>query len=497
MEWPVSGSRRPCLIGVAQQTIHPEAGPATEPLDSWEALARGAAEDSGGRDVIAAIDDVNTVYSMSWVYDDAPGRLAERLGLRPGGRRLSSMSGTSSQKMLTEAAGRIVRGESDLALVAGAESLATVKKMKKAGEKPAWSHPFEGRPQMPFEDPFCPSEIAHQLLQAYVTFAVFDVARRAHLGIPAEEYLRQNAELFAPLSEVAAQNPHAWFQRVRTVEDLVSLTPDNRMVAHPYPKNMMAILDVDMGAALLLASEEKADALGVPRDRRVYLRGWCNTKDPARVAERRDLFRSVGMEEASRMSLATAGVGLDDVGYLDLYSCFPASVNYARDALGLSPSDSRALTVTGGLPYHGGPGSNYLAHSIATLVDRLREDPGAYGMTSGVGMHMVNHAYAVYSTEPGDLPRPDEDGAQARTAAAERCLIEDRATGPARVAAYTVVHGRAGRTFGVAVCDLPGGRRCYAKTEDDGFMQSLEADEWVGRDVQIEQGEGAVNRLLG
>ena len=489
-------SRRPCLIGVAQRTVHPGQGPAPEPLDMWEELARKAAEDSGGHDVIAAIDDVIAVYSMSWVYDDAPGRLAERLGLEPGRRRLSSMSGTSSQKMLTEAAGRIVRGESDLALVAGAESLATVKQMKKAGEKPAWSHPFEGRAQMPFEDPFCPTEISHQILQAYVTFAVFDVARRGHLGISPESYLRQNGELFAPFTQVAAENPNAWFRRTRTVEELISPESGNRMVAHPYPKNLMAILDIDMGAALLLASEEKADALGVPQDRRVYLRGWCNTKDPARVAERRELFRSVGMEEASRTALSTAGVGLDEVGHFDLYSCFPASVNFALDALGISPQDTRGLTVTGGLPYHGGPGSNYLAHSVANLVHRLREDPTGYGLATGVGMHLVNHSYGVYSASPGALPIPDEAGAQSRTEAAERCVIQDAASGAAHVAAYTVVHGRAGRRFGVAVCDLPGGERCYARTQEEGLMEAMETSEWVGRAIRIEEGEGSVNQIV-
>ena len=103
----------------------------------------------------------------------------------------------------------------------------------------------------------------------------------------------------------------------------------------------------DKADAVEAAGEEKADALGVPRDRRVYLRGWCNTKDPARVAERKELFRSAGMEEAARTTLESAGVGLDDVAHLDLYSCFPASVNFAMDALGLSAEDTRALTVTG------------------------------------------------------------------------------------------------------------------------------------------------------
>ena len=76
-------------------------------------------------------------------------------------------------------------------------------------------------------------------------------------------------------------------------------------------------------------------------------------------------------------------------------------MNFARDALGIAADDPRPLTVTGGLPYHGGAGSDYLTHSIATMARVLREDPGALGLVSGVGMHMTKHVYGVYSTEPG------------------------------------------------------------------------------------------------
>jgi len=491
----MSAGRRPCVIGVARRTLHPEDGDAPEPLDLWEAVARDAAADSGGRDVLRAVDDVNVVYGMSWVYDDGPGRLAERLGLGPGGRRLSGMSGTSPQKMLDDAAGRILAGRSDLALVTGAEALATKKRAKKAGRPLAWSHAPADKPRLPFEDPFHPSEIAHRIFQAYLTFALFDVARRARLGLSPDAHLRGLGELFAPMSEVAAKNPHAWLRQAHSANDLVTVDARNRIVAHPYPRHLVSIMDVDMAAAVLLASEEKADALGVPRDRRVYLRGWCQTKDPVYVAEREDLSRSAGMREASRSALAMAGVGIDDVAYLDLYSCFGSSVSFALDALGIAPGDARALTVTGGLPFHGGPGSNYLTHAVATLVELLRADPGALGMVSGVGMHMTHHVYAVYSAEPGDVAVPDVEAAQRRTEAAGRRAIAASGRGPATLATYSVVHDRAGPSLGVAVCELPDGRRCYAQTGDADLMRALESSEWVGREVVLEDAGGGVNRL--
>ena len=71
------------------------------------------------------------------------------------------------------------------------------------------------------------------------------------------------------------------------------------MVAYPYTKLMTSIMDVDMAAALLLASAEKADALGVPEEQRVYLRGWGYAEDPVHVAGHPELWRSPAMAAAA------------------------------------------------------------------------------------------------------------------------------------------------------------------------------------------------------
>jgi len=487
--------RSPCVIGVAQRTIHPEDGDAPEPLDLWEEMGRAAAADSGGLDVLDAVDSLQVVYSLSWQYDDPPARLAQRLGLRDGARHYTGLSGTSPQKRIQSAANEILAGRSDVALAVGAESLATKRRLKKAGEKPAWSHRPAAKPAMPFDDPFHPAEVAHQVFQAYLTFAVFDIARRAHLGLSPEENVRRLGQLLAPMNRIAAANPNAWLRDERSAEEIVRVTDQNRMVAYPYAKYTVSIMDVDMAAAVIVASHAKADALGVPTDRRIYLRGGCHAQDPVYVAEREDLWRSAAMEEASRAALASAGVGIDDVAHLDLYSCFGSSIAFACDALGLAPDDVRPLTVTGGLPFHGGPGNNYLMHSLAAMVEKLRAEPAALGMVSGVGMHMTNHVFAVYSATPGLLRPPDEAAVQARVAAVPRRKIRNTATGAARVAAYSVVHDRAGPVWGLVLCDLPEGERCYARVDDADLMQAMEAEEWVGRGVELVDAGNQINQI--
>jgi len=178
-------------------------------------------------------------------------------------------------------------------------------------------------------------------------------------------------------------------------------------------------------------------------------------------------------------------VGVDDVAHLDLYSCFGSSVNFAKDALGIDDDDPRPLTVTGGLPYHGGAGSNYMTHSIATMAGVLRDDPGSYGLVSGVGMHMTKHVYGLYSTEPGEVAPPAQAEVQARLDADAPVALVERHEGDATVAAYSVVHGRDGEPeWGVLVCDVPGGR-AYARLSDDHELFEAEAQELVGRTVRL------------
>ena len=41
----------------------------------------------------------------------------------------------------------------------------------------------------------------------------------------------------------------------------------------------------------------------------------------------------------------------------------------------MAEDDARGVTQTGGLPYHGGPGSNYMTHSMAAMAETLRPTP--------------------------------------------------------------------------------------------------------------------------
>jgi acetyl-CoA C-acetyltransferase len=462
----------PCLIGVARHTWRQE--PAPEPLAMWETVARSAADDAGCGDALASVQSLQVVYTQSWEYDDPCARLAERLGARPAQAAYSGLGGSVPVRLVSEAASAMARGELDLALIVGGEALATRRHLS----EPVWSYPPD-EPR-PFPITLVREEAANRVYQAYLTFALLDTARRAHLGRTPADHRIELGRLLAPLTEVAAAQPeHAWFPIARSAEEIATATPANRMVSTPYTKLMTAIMDVDMAAAVLVATEAKADALGVRADHRVYLRGAGSAAEPPAMASRPELWRSPAMERAMRGALGT--VSVDDVDHFDLYSCFASSLGFACDALSIAPD--RGLTVTGGLPYHGGPGSNYTTHALAAMVEALRSDPGSFGLVSGVGMHMASHAAALLSTQPGPFA-PDE-GPGPDTAAAPTVPLADGATGPARIAAYSTVYSREGPEWTALICDLPDGSRSYARMQ----QAAPDDDDLSGQTVTLSPGK--------
>jgi len=486
----------PVIIGVAQRTVHRGEQPAPEPLELWEQACRAAIADAGLSDVASDLDGLVLTDCMSWRYDDPVRRLAERLGASPAFRHAGPASGTSGQTLLNKAADFIREGRSELVMVCGGEALATVRHYRMAGSQPRWSHPHPEGPGFAFDlDAHQhPGEVAAGLTEgigAVYGFAMRDIARRAHLGIAPDEYRAQLGETMAGLSRVAARNPDAWFRQERDAEFLATPGLDNRFISYPYTKHMIAIIDVDMSAAILVASEEWADANGVPRDRRVYPWISCYAEDPAYIAVRDKLWKSDAMEAASAAVLDAAKLKADDIRHIDLYSCFPAAVNFARDALGISGRGGGEVTVTGGLPYAGGPASSYMLCSIGKMVEVLRGDPGSIGLLGGVGMMMSNHVYSLYSTTPPDpsLRNPDARALQSRLDAIPQRPIDDAYAGPATIAAYTVMYRRDGTaSHGAAICDLPSGARSYANIRDPQLLDLAEREELVGRAVTIAEG---------
>jgi acetyl-CoA C-acetyltransferase len=286
--------------------------------------------------------------------------------------------------------------------------------------------------------------------------------------------------LWSRFSDVAAGNPHAALPRRHTAEEIRTAGPANRMVGYPYTKLMNSNNSVNQAAALLVCSLEAARGAGVPAERMVFPVAAGEAEETPAVSNRPGLAAAPAIGAAGRAALTLAGVGIDDIAHVDLYSCFPSAVQVAAAELGLSLE--RQLTVTGGLTFAGGPWNNYVTHSIATMVDVLRREPGL-GLCSANGGVLTKHAIGLYSSRPPTSGfRLSKLGCL--SAGSRALMTGERAT--ATVEAYTVMHDRSGepeRAHLTAI--LPDGRRAWGVTTDRGLMASMMATEWCASTVEL------------
>jgi acetyl-CoA C-acetyltransferase len=261
---------------------------------------------------------------------------------------------------------------------------------------------------------------------------------------------------------------------------------------------MNAILDVNQGAALLLASDAAARRLGIAASRWVYPWAGVDVTEHWFFKDRVDYHTLPGMRRAGAELLEAVGVGIGGMRHLDLYSCFPIAPRLSAAMLGIAPDDPRPLTVTGALPWFGGPGSNYTTHAIATLAGLLRADRDALALAHALGWNLTKHALAVYGGAPPPRGWQHVGGAalQRWVDALPRPAIADEAGGRGTIEAYTVVHGRdGGPERGAVIGRLEDGRRFLAVVKGDrAVLEAMERDEQVGRAGTVRHAAG-VNRF--
>ena len=311
----------------------------------------------------------------------------------------------------------------------------------KDGREPDWPALDEGaEPTRTLGDdrfPASDEETAADLIAPVLMYPLFENALWARAGGTIEEHRARLGELWASFSTIAARNEHAWSRRARGAEEIATPGEGNRLVSLPYTKLLNSHIQTDQAAALILCSAETATgarrparSLGLPARRRPRLRPLVRQRARGPALLPRDPRR----RRAPRCT--HAGLTIDAVDRLDIYSCFPSAVQIACAELGIDAwMDERPLTVTGGLTFAGGPGNNYVTHSIAQLAERLRESEGATGLVTAVGWYMTKHAAGVYGNAPPQRSR------------SRRCARRRRST---RRRAREVARGYAGAATGEA-----------------------------------------------
>lgn len=496
--------RTPVIVGVGQFTerIDLDGYRGMSSVELATEAARAALRDTGA-DIAAVAHAIDTVagtrqFEISGpqsatlgVSNNYPRSVARNVGAEPARAILEVIGGQSPQHLVTEFSAAIAAGETDVVLLFGSENTSTLRYFSKRDDKPDHSETIEGQLEdrgYGYDGIFDEYTVKHGLIGAPVQYGLLENARRVRLGLSVSDYRQAMAELFAPFSKVAAKNPYSSSPVERSAQELATVTESNRMICDPYPRLMVARDQVNQGAAVLLMSVESARKLGVPEEKWVYLRGHADMKE-IKLLERAELGYSEAAVIAVNEALRVAGITLDDIAAFDLYSCFPFPVFNICDGTGLAPDDERGLTLTGGLPFFGGPGNNYSMHGIAEAVNEMRDKPGQFALVGGNGGIASKYSVGIYSTEPADWVADGSAALQDEFNAQQRVAITEKADGPATIETYTVRYDWTPRT-GIIIGRLDSdGSRFLATTTDGALLGLLTDGEPLGASIVVTSGE--------
>ena len=480
----------PIIVGASQYTQRKETQNPLDPLKLIANVSKLAIEDTEVTDIKKFIDSVHLVHFASWSYEDAPAELCGMLGLKPSIKTLSSGGGNTSLRLLNEAALSITEGKSRMVLLTGGEtfySSTLVRKGKKVLDWPKQKvskYPEAGKMKRLSE-----FERKYNLPIPSLSYALLETALRAASERSLEAHQLSIGRLFEKFSQIGSNNPFAWLKAPRSAQEIITPTPINRNVSHPYTKFMCSNPYVDQSGAVLLTTQEFAEELNIGPSKWVYLMGGGNLQNIYNITQRPSLVNSPAVEHASRLSLAQAGLTIKDINLFDFYSCFPSMVQLIRNALKIKEADPRPLSLTGGMAFFGGPWNNYSLHPVITAVDLIRKNPSLKIMQVANGGYNTKLSVGIYGKTPPQKQWSNNEFLEAQKEILKEELPKpvEKANGILVVKAYTITYKRDGTPEnGVVLGSLENGSHTLALLKEESIKQhNLIQQELVGREFKV------------
>ena len=477
--------RTPVLVGVGQILNRIEGlDDALEPLEMMWQATRAAARDCGIEGHLPQVQSVRVIRGI-WPYQNPAAALAQRMGAVGAETVGTLIGGNQNQAMINETSLEVLHNGLDLVLITGAENGNSSSKARRNGIPLQYSEArgkydkVVGAEQQPEHHQY---EVAKGINRAIQVYPMYDNAIRHHRGESMDAHITRVSELWSRFNDVAQTNPNAWVHHNMTAEEIRTPSTSNRPISFPYTKFMNANMSVNMGASLLMASAKKANELGIPREKWVYPLAGVKGYDHFSASVREEFYTSPGIRRVGQKLLEMTDTEVDDLNYVDLYSCFPSAVQVAAAEYGLS--EERPLTVTGGLTFGGGPLNNYVMHSIARTVELLRETPTGKGLVTANGGNIYKHVHGLYGSEPPARPfgfasvQDEIDTLPSRT-------VLDSYSGDGWIEGYTVMYDGFEPAIGHIACRTLDDDRTWANITDPDTLQGMTKEEFCGRPIRL------------
>ena len=458
-----------------------------EALHLMDKAVKEALSDSGNKLVKDYIDEIRIPKGF-WRYRDPGKWIARNNNFKNIPTTYVTKIGVLQQNLINEACQKIETGEINASIILGGE--ARFKQLRAVIEKKEYFETkLDENPDFYIkakEDLYGDEELAELGAMAVGYYATMETAIRKNDGEGIEEHQNNIALMYEEFSKIASENKDGWLNHPYAKEDILETSKKNKMLAYPYNKLHCTSWNVNQSAAIIICSEELANELEIDNKKRVYPISSSENNHMIAIQQRPKLYESLGMTYAANSinkMIERLDIKLDAY---DLYSCFPAAIKMFTKSLELDSEIPK--TVTGSMPYAGGPLNSFVIHSTVKMIQKIRSLEVEYGLITGVSGMMTKQSFCVWGKEYREHFIFDDvtERAKLNESPIELSNISE---GKGEIIGYTIIEGNENAAKAVLYLDDEKKHRKVVSSMDKNFINLLTEEEWVGKILRFKDGQ--------
>jgi len=474
-------TKKPVVIGLGITQQKGSYAELDEALFLMEKVAMQAINDCGNSKIKDFIDVIDIPKGF-WRYRDPGKWIAEKNNFSNAKTSVNKI-GVLQQHLINNTCNKIIKGEIRAGLILGGESRAKMIAALKEGieykEMELSTNPDQYVKAK--DDLYGEGEAEALGLMAVGYYAVMESAMRKSKNLNLKEHEDYLGSMYADFSEIASKNQYAASDKSISKDQIMLANSDNKPMAYPYNKYHCTSWNVSQASAILICEEGLADQLNISKQKRIYPMASSETNHMIALIQRPSLISSAGLKLASEKINEVVDKHSINLNLIDLYSCFPVAVQQFENVLNLNTKTSR--TITGAMPFAGGPLNNYMLHATVQALLKLRSESG-HSLITGVSGMMTKQSFCLWSSEY-QMPFYHADVTKKAQQLDKPIPISNAKHGNGIVIGYTVLYEGTKPTLGVFYIEDSQGERKVVTSEDKAVITSMREEEWIEKEISF------------
>ena len=479
---PRNMKNRPVIVGISCLQQKGDFEDLDEALILMDKATKAAIKDSTNKNIVNYINEVRVPKGF-WRYRDPGKWVAENNNINSAETYVTKI-GILQQNLINSACSKIINGEINGSLILGGES--RYKMIRASIENKEYVEtPLDINPDNYIKAPDdlqLDVEEKELGLMAVGYYAILESAFREASNSEINEHNNFLASIYAHFSKIASKNNNGWIGKSLKKSEILNKSKKNPPQAFPYNKYHCTSWNVNQSAAIIICSEVVADKLSVPIEKRVYPLASSENNHMIATLQRPNLIEPIGMRLASEYILNICEKNNLNIDFYDLYSCFPIAIQMFAKSLQLK--DINNSSITGAMPFAGGPINSFVLHSTVKLISKIRKQQKGTGIITGVSGMMTKQSYALWSKNPV-IDFIHKDFTNEANSIEMPVKLSNDVNGDGVIIGYTVLKKNISKA--VIYLNTADNKRKLITSSDKSIIESMEKEEWVGKKVNFKK----------